>query len=351
MPQKACGVAAATLIPSQQPNNVTVLPIFDPPNIVAPPPAWAGPAATSDLRFDSPQTLYWLASLARATYAPGADFFHQVARAVVPSTAQITFTVNGPGLTPGWGSIVLPDALVVVVSGTTNLHQWLSQIFLNGLTECNHRLPPLEDNARAMALYNTAADTIAAALPAGGAEKPTICVGHSMGGAVAQVLWRRRRLRGAPGGRCLTFGSPKPGTTELHIGAGGDWRFNLRIIQAADPVPSLPPDLGLAALVVPLAMRPFTATWDDYHQFGALRLVNGQGGLDESNEPGALSIIPALIAGAAAGNVDPGAAHVMRSYCEALRLGFTDYNTAECRRWASPAVLDTAANQMTAAGL
>lgn len=351
MPTKNCGQWPATIVPEQQPQNVPIAPIVQVQNITTPPPAWAGPAATSDLRFDSPQTLFWFASLARASYSPTAALFTAVARAVVPSTAQIVFTPNGPGLTPGWGAVVLPDCVVVVVSGTTNLNQWLVQIFLNGLTNCDHRLPPLEDSARAMAIYNSSANTIAAALPTSAAGKPTICIGHSMGGAVAQLIWRRRRARGAPGGRCLTFGSPKPGSAELLSGAGGDWRFNLRLALVGDPVPALPPDLGLATLLVPATIRPFSASWDQYQTFGALRSVGANGELNESNEPGSVELTGAFLAGAVAGSINPGGAHVMAAYARALRGAFVHYDSADCRRWSSPPALEEADGQMNGSGL
>src|SRR6266404_454859 len=89
------------------------------------------PLFISDFPINRISTLYWLSILNRATYSPTAALFRQAAYAVAPSSAPVTFTPNTGGLTPGFGIIKFPQFMVVVISGTSNISQWVSQIFLN----------------------------------------------------------------------------------------------------------------------------------------------------------------------------------------------------------------------------
>lgn len=345
-----CGVVPIPLNLNEAPAGVPDLPpLLEPVTQRLALPSWAGPDSLADFSLAFPPTLFFLAMLARATYAPNGDFFTRSVRAVVSQDAQITFVPNADEITPGTGLIVLPACAVVVISGTTNLGQWQQQIFLNGLVSTNYGTAGNADAARCAGVYKTAADNISTRIAAAVADKQLLIVGHSMGGAVAEVLAYKRRRAGRRGDKILTFAAPKPGDEALAAALPTSATFQRRLTNAGDFVPGLPPDLGAARLAVPLVLQPAAANWAAYRHPGQLYQLGTSGQLDPIDPPFLpLAIVGAMAAVAAGNPIDPAGPHLMSRFCTNLRAGFTTWNLPALRGWVAPAQLDDVAASLTA---
>lgn len=317
-------------------------------------PTFALPRGVSDFPLKSPIVLYWLATLARASYSPTNAFFQSAARAVVPASYPITFVPNGPAGTPGYAIITLPLCLIVVVSGTTNLGQWQDQIFSGDLVSSEIYGSASVDKGNTMASYKTSADTINTAIAGISATLPVLLVGHSMGGAVAQVLHYRYSQnplgRGVP--RCVTFASPKPGNSNLVGGMRTNSTHFRRLIISGDFVPALPPDLGLLRVVAPAVFRGVADTWARYRSAPPAYYLNRSGVLTAGDEP----FIPALMIAAliTASLGQPLAlldVHLMKTFVTYLRASFTSFDESVTSNWGNPSTLEVVNAGMAAAGL
>lgn len=317
----------------------------------------AVPLFITDFPLSQISTLYWLATLTRATYSPGGALFTQAARAVVPASYPVTFVANGGGNSPGYGIIKFPQFMVVCISGTTNLNQWLAQIFLNGLVDTSYPLPGGNDVAQTMAIYKTAADTIAGAITiAAGDDRPVLLCGHSMGGAIAMVLhYKYRALTpDRKPSRCVTFAAPKPGDANLISGLRRTAQILRRLTINGDPIPSLPPSLPKAvALVVPAVLQPTVNTWSAYSQGGNLYYVDGDGNQQGGNEPNLpLFVAEYLIQVGMGRGIIPPVEHLMGSYVRRFRRNFGNQLPAvQTSRWTNPAILEQVNDLLSAAFL
>lgn len=336
---------------------LTFPPLYIPIERASPAMPIAQPTYISDFPLSRISTQYWLATLARATYSVGSALFNQVARAVVPTATPITFVPNGGGLTPGYGIIKLPQCLVVVISGTTNLAQWLSQLFLNDLIPTSYPLNGGNDNGLTMSLYKSAADAIDTAIAtAAGNDRPVLLCGHSMGGAVATILHYKYReeTTARKQSRLMTFGAPKPGNQAIANGVRTSAQTFRRFTTPGDPVPSLPPTvLPLTIPVLPAPLNTLANTWGQYFQPGSLYAIADDGTQVVISEPSfplfAAGAVVAVGAGQALSIPTP---HLMRAYVSRLRAGFgSNLPAAETTRWANPSHLETANAVLNAAGL
>lgn len=87
-----------------------------------------------------------------------------------------------------------------------------------------------------------------ALVAAGGRLTGVVFCGHSLGGAVAQLLalayaQRQRRLPAAPPATVVSFGCPRLGTLGLHNQLGR-WIRHVRLYVAGDPIPGVPRTLA-----------------------------------------------------------------------------------------------------------
>lgn len=169
---------------------------------------------------------------------------------------------------------------VVWITGTTNFQQLVVQAFYFATGPINQGL------YSASALYEAAANAIAAEINAAGAGTATriVLAGHSYGGAVAMVL-AAKMLIANPGRRVelLTVGAPAPGDKRLV-----DLIDALRQTHYADerdPIPFMPPrGLTFAALVV--IIGPLLALlWPTFVRPPRVRTITEDGRLvDELTE-------------------------------------------------------------------
>jgi len=284
------------------------------------------PRFVSEFALGNAQVLYWLATLTRASYSPTSALFERAVRAVLPASYTVLFVPNGVAGTPGYGLITLPQGAIMVVSGTTQLSQWLEQVLENGLVDWT-TAPGGPLPVASMTSYNTNANRVLAALnPTIPNDDQVLFVGHSMGGAVAQLChyWCSKSTGNVrTDSRCVSFSAPKPGDARLRDAMRKGPQVFRRLQIEGDFVPILPPDLGIFNLAVPAPLQPVSTNWSRYKQPGQAYYVRADGTVTPGEEP----FLPLLVTGAvvavAAGNpLAPVNAHMPRTYTERLAAGF-----------------------------
>lgn len=344
--------------PFGTPNLELLIPVTAAPPALPPSPplpAYAEPRNVNDFPLSRTPVQYWLATLARATYAPTGTLFTRAAQAVLPSSYPVTFTPNSGGAVPGYGVLKMPQGAIVVVSGTTSLGQWISQIFSSALQ-------PLGDYGWGLlkpgtqAIYNVAAHAIYTALgPLVPNDQQILFVGHSMGGAVAQVLHALTSTEDAPRvpSRCVTFGSPKPGDSRLSNTMRNGAQVHRRFLLEGDFIPALPPNLGLLRAAAPAAFQAVSGSWDNYRQPAVPYYVRASGSLDVQAEPFLpLLMIGAMVAASVGLPIEAPALHLMRRMTERLEAampgGIPD---SQSEGWTDPNDLKAVNAALTQSGL
>lgn len=165
---------------------------------------------------------------------------------------SVTDTANPAGLVPG-DVIAIGPKVIVCLAGTSNFQQLAFQgLYLaTGIVDFGAFSTTFANMNAALAVEGR---IIAAGV---GAQEEFWFVGHSFGGAIAQVLGARMRLnRPEVRVNVLTFGSPVAGDRRLvDLLAGARQRH---FCCDTDPVPGLPPrrfnlDELLSVLGVPLS--------------------------------------------------------------------------------------------------
>lgn len=315
-------------------------------------PQWALPFDLPDFSLDSNANNFWLAVLTRACYSTNANFFTEAAYAVVPSGSTITFVPASSAIAPAYGIINMPNMAIVTIGGTTNLGQWLDQIFLGTLTPTNFFAG---DNAKALSTYIAAAATIDTAIvAAAGLTKPVLLAGHSMGGSVAQVLYYKYTST-TPGrsAKVISFGAPKAG--ERFFSAGSRWNIPnaVRIMAAGDTVPGLPPIVA-QVLKAFILTNPLAAafSWGFYAPCGDLATINAQGATAFNGEPFSVADILAAFGQALLGQpITFTSAHTMKTMCANIRASFTGYPDTSDSGWRNPDGVDETNAAMNAANL
>ncbi len=321
-------IAGVTVVPPVIPPPLS-LPMLDIGNIVieeppapdppVPVPSEILPRFASDFPLVDPWVRLWLAMLARASYSGSDGIVRSVAYLACGDDATVTFVPNDNTLNPGYIIIRLARGAVAVVSGTTNLGQWLEQIFSNTLVPLNKLTHPGYRAGRTMLAYQTAAQRVWAALAAVPNNDQVLWAGHSMGGAVAGLLHAAQGqpdLNGRVPSRCCTFAAPKAGDAALNNLMRTGSQVFARFIIADDVVPQLPPDLALPLMPgVPAALAAAAANWSLFAQPGGNLSVQANGVAQFES----LALLPLLIARcllAAAANqpVPIFDAHSLRAY-------------------------------------
>jgi len=163
-----------------------------------------------------------LAELCAAVYSG------TVAAAAGPEAANVHQLTATP-LIPSW-ALELDGETIVVIAGTTSAAQYADQA--NGWAHPSGWVTGGEINA----YHAVQADLLFAALPAAA----TMFVGHSLGGALAELLaWRIQQTVGSTT-RVVSFGAPRPLT--LQAAASASWPASLHFWFQFDPVPRTVPD-------------------------------------------------------------------------------------------------------------
>lgn len=198
--------------------------------------------------------------------------------ALLGPTSTATVVPNDASLIPGTVIGVRPDLTVVVIAGTSNVTQAATYTLFSGVGPIE--LGPYETNA----VWKIASSVVATRVTAAGAD-PTgriIIVGHSYGGAVAMLLsadylW----VNNARLVDCLTFGACKPGDQRLadllRLGR------NVRISNAGDPVPSLPPAFSQILGYLTVLPASLILNWRPLVQPAGQLVLNEDGTIEETD--------------------------------------------------------------------
>lgn len=154
-------------------------------------------------------------------------------------TATITTRADGAGIIPGTLIAVMPEQTIVVVSGTSNNFQRVTQALYigNGLVNVG----PFSTSL----LWWQATTPVITRMDLAGvpSDKPITLVGHSYGGVIATLIAARLTIHQPDRNiQLLTFGMPKPGDARL-----SDILQTVRqthIANEGDGVASIPATLG-----------------------------------------------------------------------------------------------------------
>jgi hypothetical protein len=336
--------------------NIVVSPPEQPVPQPPPVPALLAPRFISEFRLSSQWTLYWLATLCRASYAPAVDLFARAVQCVLPASYPITFVPNGAGLTPGYAIVKLPQGAIVVVSGTTNLNQWLEQTLNSAPYEFGKLTPPGPNaGVSTIQVYADAARNIWTALmPVVPNDEQILFCGHSMGGAVATLL--HGVSDAAPNqrvaSRCVSFAAPKPGDQRLATLSRVGSQVYQRLIINNDFIPSLPPNLGLLNIVIPPPLRTPSLGWASFKHAAAPTTVSPIGQLETGSDPLlAVQIGQAILAAANGNPLAPADSHAISEYIARLYGALYPGGAARPTNWTAPDQLTSVNAALTGAGL
>lgn len=218
-----------------------------------------------------------LAKVLDTQYTSTPDAVLQLA-AFLGGAPTIDGIANSSSLIPGSLIAVRPDFTCVVISGTSQYFQLATQCVYAATGPVN--LGMYSTNAT----WHLASVAINARLTATASDPngPILFVGHSYGGVVATLL-AADCFRFNPDRRveCLTFGAPKPGDERLTNVMRG-MRL-VRIANAGDPVPSLPPSYTQVLSFLGSLPAALLANWTQLQQPPGQMILAQQGGLIDSD--------------------------------------------------------------------
>lgn len=220
--------------------------------------------AIFDHIFD-PLAMYGLATVCRANYNPS-DAVWQLVGNGLRRHLQRAEIVPGVGENfPAVTVLFLAEHQVIVINGSGNLQQWVSSI-INMLSVTLSGNPDIFVGTA----FWTYAQQVGVKLAAAGVifSRPTIIVGHSLGGAIAaclNYLWPS--LGGTGQVVTVSFGAPRVGSKAFNSRMAG---VHCRVVHNADIVTQLP-QRG-AFLNTQPSLMPFTIT--NYQHGGLAYWIN-----------------------------------------------------------------------------
>lgn len=181
------------------------------------------------------------------------------AQALLGAEATVHSFPQPNRLVPASIVATIGNTTVLWLTGTTNYQQAALQAFYSGLGPRNQGVYSTTD------LYEETSLAIAATVNGAGAGTSArfVLVGHSYGGAVAMVLAAKMLLANANRPvELLTLGAPSAGDDRLIAILGAT--FARHYVNADDPVPYLPPQGVIFALLVPILGALIIAEWSQF---------------------------------------------------------------------------------------
>lgn len=214
--------------------------------------------------------------LLNESYGSNTNYIEGIIQQTWRPLTNFSQVVNDGTSTPGSILAQFQNWDLFAISGTSNALQWYDQ-----LTDAT--LPMVTGGAwSTMAAWYSSAAILSSRIPmaADFATRPLYLLGDSMGGAVACVLAQMLRdVYPLKPIKLYTQGMPKPGDDRLKW-LLGDFD-HARMVNAGDPVPTVPPDLlaylGLIGLVgaVPIYF------WRQYQEPIGCYVVNADGSVTQ----------------------------------------------------------------------
>jgi pimeloyl-ACP methyl ester carboxylesterase len=159
---------------------------------------------------------------------------------------QNAFAALGPGVVSRRpGSVLIPESylyisdtlIVLLIQGTEGVGQWAGQILASFQVPYQFGGPNVTgfDLVAATAIYNDVDPVIRPRL----VDHQLVLMGHSLGGALAQVIAYWYRIAATLGMAVLTMGAPRVGDPDFAAAVGP---FVSRLEAANDPIPTIPPE-------------------------------------------------------------------------------------------------------------
>lgn len=224
-----------------------------------------------------------------------------------------------PALFSGAYSVVIyivpGNCNVVSILGTQNGYQLLAEMALSNLVQYDG----IPGNVSTYFSFDLTVITLAIKETIN-QSLPTVFVGHSLGGASAELLASQfLNVYNLPVRAVYTLGAPKPGDASF---AAQLTCPVIRLENAGDLVPSVP-QVGLIDRLTQFGIFPL-AGWADYVHPGQAYTLNDDGSIVEGHtEMSALSIIGAILTG----NTD---IHYLSSYDARLKKGVPQAGDLVC---------------------
>ena len=179
-----------------------------------------------------------------------------------------------PALAPKWRWAEFDCLRFAVIAGTTSSMQFATQAL-------SAAAGPISGTAfKTSPFWRTMADYINTRMEATSPDdgRMTCFVGHSYGGALAQILAADRVAAGkAESTRYITFGAPRAGDADLYLLLA---QAEGRIFEnEGDIVPALPPANAMMTLLAPLFPLAMMANWNEFAAPRDAFLMSAQGGI------------------------------------------------------------------------
>lgn len=288
-------------------------------------PECCGPESTPFPAFPSCPDSYFLATRILALYnrSETADQFAAACSAYFEGPCRITVWGPTPGPTsPAFAVVSFDDWDLVVITGTTETEHWIRQTLRAGSVHSYRAADGVGYFTHD--LYQQSATLIENHLfLTGSRDRPLLITGHSMGGAVGNVL-SIRATHGQPARECIvyTFGCPRCFDTTGRAAYTNPRNRFANVANRQDVVPLLPPhfsNLTLSSLRGITRFVLLETYWAN---------LPGWFEMDEQGRwiPGEAGTIPGAILGSITDTVmrgvpfRPDANHSMEVYRDRLRL-------------------------------
>jgi hypothetical protein len=222
----------------------------------------------ADLDINDPCVLYWLATLILTGYGNYPDLAIRVAEGVLPPGNPISSVPNSSEVLPGFILAKMDHGAVLAVCGVTNTAQWEELILWSDLVPTAWAGRLGTSPGRVLSTFLAAANAIDTYVDAFvPPNEPILVCGHSMGGAIAQLLAAKWRWQGKhTGSKCAAFASPKIGDLDAVILVPNDHDEFIRLSVDGDAVPNLPPNTSVLGYLLPLPLVPFATRYNSCQQ-------------------------------------------------------------------------------------
>lgn len=214
------------------------------------------------------------------------------------------------GLVPATLVSITPTRVFVAVQGTSGFEQWVA----NFLVSAQIPFPGVGGQVDALFGFDAAAifARIQATVVPALSSRRLVLLGHSLGGAICQVLANLFAPFASSGLGCFVMGCPRVGDPSF---AAGVANVVFRCENTDDPILGLPPVIWAGpGSIFPIPGPPPLAT---YNHGGTVKTLDAQGNLSDGSQ---IISIGAILSQLLARNAPT---HWAQEYARRLRIGLT----------------------------